>query len=114
MRETFAGMRGVSAALEERIQKVRTAVRNVMVERQIKQEEVTAEMIQDQLTFTNKIETIKALMEFSTTRNSYESMLDENDDIEGDLDVKTEVPYLYKSQSYLVKGKLILRWLLPA
>ena len=87
----FAGMRGVSAALEERIQKVRTAVRNVMVERQIKQEEVTAEMIQDQLTFTNKIETIKALMEFSTTRNSYESMLDENDDIEGDLDVKTEV-----------------------
>ena len=32
MRETFAGMRGVSAALEERIQKVRTAVRNVMVE----------------------------------------------------------------------------------
>lgn len=91
MRETFAGMRGVSAALEERIQKVRTAVRNVMVERQIKQEEVTAEMIQDQLTFTNKIETIKALMEFSTTRNSYESMLDENDDIEGDLDVKTEV-----------------------
>ena len=91
MRETFAGMRGVSAALEERIQKVRTAMRNVMVERQIKQEEVTAEMIQDQLTFTNKIETIKALMEFSTTRNSYESMLDENDDIEGDLDVKTEV-----------------------
>ena len=52
---------------------------------------MTAEMIQDQLTFTNKIETIKALMEFSTTRNSYESMLDENDDIEGDLDVKTEV-----------------------
>ena len=62
-----------------------------MVERQIKQEEVTAEMIQDQLTFTNKIETIKGLMEFSTTRNSYESMLDENDEIAGDLDVKTEV-----------------------
>ena len=70
MRETFAGMRGVSAALEERIQKVRTAVRNVMVERQIKQEEVTAEMIQDQLTFTNKIETIKRSEEHTSELQS--------------------------------------------
>ena len=91
VRVTFAQMRGVSADLEERFHKVYAAISKIAVEKQIKHDEVTAEMIQEEVSFVATVETIRAIMEFSSTRSSVEIMMEENDSVEGNRDVKTDV-----------------------